>query len=469
MPEQPYYHGVSLFDLWKQRHEIPRQQWIVEGMLPAGFSILAGREKSGKSILSFGSVAIPIALGSNALGTLNTKEGVVLYFSLEEGLSMVRDRLEQFFANQSDTWYPPANLRLFLSDAIESWTDAAIDQLEGYIKEFSDVRCVVIDTLRLLAPLKKQGNLADGYDFEYAIGSRLQQMALRYKVAILAIHHTVKSSYGDIFDTIGGSAWTKAAESMMVVERDGQSIKLHIRGRSVPTACWRLKQDEDTLLWTRTDTDDTSIVRPRRRSQLDDLTVTAVFDNGMKLRHSEIKRRITSRGFGESSVDRWLEKRIQEGELVKHADGSGYSLRVSETEAESQQELPLHHPDKAVASPPPSSSHIENENDDGTASIKVDHQEATDDALSSTVRTPTPAELRAVTHKIVRRLFKRRSVTSYKDIVVDLRKEGVDSAKIDRWLDAAEHKGYLWKGHDGCFIYRGKRNQPQPPSSPLPT
>lgn len=468
MPEQPYYAGVPLHDLWNQRHDIPTQVWVVDDMLPVGFSIIAGREKSGKSVLTFGSLAIPIALGSKALGTLTTMEGVVLYFALEEGLSTVRDRLEQFFAKQTESWYPPANLRLFLSDSIQSWTDSAIDQLEGFIKEFPEVRCVVIDTLRLMAPLKKQGNLADSYDHEYNVGSRLQQLALKYKIAILAVHHTVKSSYSDVFDSIGGSAWTKACETMMVLERDGKDLKLHIRGRSVPTSCWRLRQDSDTLLWTRTDSDDHATVKTRRRSQLDALAVEDVFDADCKLRHSDIKRRVMARGFGESSVDRWLDKRIQEGDVVKHADGSGYSLPTNEAEVVLQQELPLHHQDAAITLRPPSSSHIENENDDGADSNKADHQEATDDALPLTVRTPTPAELRGVTHKMVKRFFKRRcSITSYKDVAAVLSKEGYDKDRIDLLLKAAEHKGYLWSGYDG-FIYRGKRNRPQPPSPPPP-
>lgn len=345
----PYYAGISLADLWEQRDDIPKQSWVVDGLIPTGLSLIAAREKSGKSLLTLGSIACPVALGTKALGTLHTKQGVVLYFSLEEALEVIIERTERFFSHPDADWFPPDNLRLILGDSIATWSDQALDDLERYIQEFDDVRMVVVDTLRLLAPLKRTGNPATDYDHEYQVGSRLQQLALKYNVAILAVHHTVKSSYGDIFDSIGGTAWTKAAESMIVLERDGKGLKLHVRGRSVPTTCWSLSCDEETLLWKIDDQVDLSSVRRKKRqSQLDEITVDQVFGLEDRVRYSDIKVSILDHGLSSSSVDRWIERRIADGSIIKLEENQGYE-RIDATDSTETAS-----PDSISVSAPPS-------------------------------------------------------------------------------------------------------------------
>lgn len=319
------FAGIPMSQLWAQRNEIPRQSWVVEGLIPTGFSLIAAREKAGKSLLAMGSIACPVALGTLSLGQLTTKQGLVLYFALEESPNVIVERTEKFFSKQTDSWFPPSNLRLFLGTDVRTWSEHAIDDLEKYILEFNDVRLVVVDTLRLLAPLKKTGNPATDYDHEYQVGSRLHALSLKYDIAILAVHHTVKSSYGDIFDSIGGTAWTKAAESMIVLERDGKGLKLHVRGRSVPTTCWSLMQDVDTLLWTIDESaSSTSKAKSKRKSQLDEITIDEVFGESKTVRYSDIKSVVVVHDLSTSSVDRWIERRIDDGSIVRQVDGKGY-------------------------------------------------------------------------------------------------------------------------------------------------
>ncbi|MDZ4746502.1 MAG: AAA family ATPase [bacterium] len=322
----PYFGGIPISDLWRQRHEIPEQKWIIDQFLPIGFSIIAGREKCGKSLMTFGTIACSIALGVPAFNALQTLQGTVLYFALEENLGTIMTRMGRLFSKPSDIWVPPDALRLFLSESIASWTDQAIGQLEALIEEHPGTCCVVIDTLRLLAPPKRVGASSTDYDFEYQVGTQLQQLALKHGIAILALHHTTKTVYADVFDSIGGTAWTKSAEMLAVIERDGLGMKLHTRGRSLPTSCWRMEQDQDTLLWTiaASSIGDDDAKSRRRTSEIERLAVQDVFEDNMHLRFSDVKNRFMALGHGESSAGRWLTARVTDGSLVKLDDGSGY-------------------------------------------------------------------------------------------------------------------------------------------------
>ncbi|MBK6420461.1 MAG: AAA family ATPase [Ignavibacteria bacterium] len=301
-------------------------QWIVHGLIPVGFSIFAGREKSGKSLMTFGSIAMAVALGVPVFGLYPTSPGIVLYFALEEGLPTIVSRMERLFSTTDEVWYPPENLRLFTEADIGSFTDDAIDRLEALILANPGVVMVVIDTMRLMAPVRKSGAASADYDHEYRFGSLLQKLALKYNIAIIALHHTTKAPHADIFDSIGGTAWTKAAEMMAVLERDGLGAKLHIRGRSLPTSVNRMSQDPDSLRWTMQADQGVSeqLERNKKQSAIGKVSVDDVFIDQQTLRYSDVKMRFSGLDLSEASANRWLAQQIKDGTIEKCPDGLGY-------------------------------------------------------------------------------------------------------------------------------------------------
>src|SRR5262249_58141949 len=63
--------------------ELPEPRWAVEGILPEGVTVLAGKPKLGKSWLAL-NVALAVAGGGVALGAVRVEGGLVLYLALED-------------------------------------------------------------------------------------------------------------------------------------------------------------------------------------------------------------------------------------------------------------------------------------------------------------------------------------------------------------------------------------------------
>jgi RecA-family ATPase len=320
--DSPYHPGVSVRDLWRRRDAVPDQLWIVADLLPVGLTILAAREKTGKSLMCFSSIAIPIAGGCEALGTLPTSKGRVLYFALEEALPTVMGRLDRLYGDGDSE--PPEHLHLFLGDTMRMWQDDSIDEIERHIMLHHDVRAVFIDTLRLVIPTRFSG--MDAYEFEYKQGARLQTLALKHNVSIVAIHHTTKTEYTDVFDRIGGTAFSKSAETLVVLERDGREMKMHVRGRSLPTTCYQLRQDVATLEWQlQQQVQDQASSRSPRLTR-DQASVSDVFAGAKSLKYGQLVDCLRLHGVHESTAGRWLKDRVAEGSLVKLPDRGGYAL-----------------------------------------------------------------------------------------------------------------------------------------------
>lgn len=318
----PYQPGVSIRELWRSRAEVPNQIWVVANLLPVGLTILAAREKTGKSLLSFSSLAIPIASGEVALGTLPTVKGRVLYFALEEALPTVMTRLERLYGDGENE--PPEHLNLFLGDTMRMWREDSIDEIERQILLHRDVSAVFIDTLRLVIPTRYAG--IDAYEFEYKQSARLQTMALKHNISVVAIHHTTKTEYGDVFDRIGGTALSKSAETLVVLERDGSDMKMHVRGRSLPTTCYRLKQEEETLEWKLQHGVEAESNSGATKNAQDDVVVDEVFNGDTDLRFNQVIDRLRALGVPETTAGRWIRNRVADGSLIKLPDKGGYRI-----------------------------------------------------------------------------------------------------------------------------------------------
>ena len=87
--------GAKLMDL-----EFMPQEFVVRGLLPKGLSILGGAPKIGKSWLML-ELALRVAKGEPMWG-METKEGTVLYYCLENTLQRIQQRLYCITENAPD-------------------------------------------------------------------------------------------------------------------------------------------------------------------------------------------------------------------------------------------------------------------------------------------------------------------------------------------------------------------------------
>ena len=75
---------------------LPEPKWAVAGLLPAGFSVLAGKPKLGKSWLGL-DIALAVALGGVALGSIHVSQGDVLYLALEDTTRRLQTRIRNSY------------------------------------------------------------------------------------------------------------------------------------------------------------------------------------------------------------------------------------------------------------------------------------------------------------------------------------------------------------------------------------
>jgi hypothetical protein len=88
--------------------DFPEPRWILPGILPEGMALLAGRPKVGKSWQAL-QVALAVAFGGRALGTIIPEQGRVIYLALEDSPRRLRKRLGVLRGGSLS----PDNLHLF--------------------------------------------------------------------------------------------------------------------------------------------------------------------------------------------------------------------------------------------------------------------------------------------------------------------------------------------------------------------
>ncbi|WP_261763881.1 AAA family ATPase, partial [Pseudonocardia asaccharolytica] len=90
----------------------PEPRWAVPGLVCEGVTLLAGPPKVGKSWLSL-NLALDIAAGRPALGSIEVEPGPVLYLALEDTPRRLQSRMRTVLADR------PAPEGLTLSIACE--------------------------------------------------------------------------------------------------------------------------------------------------------------------------------------------------------------------------------------------------------------------------------------------------------------------------------------------------------------
>src|SRR5262249_10785231 len=105
--QPPQVETFTAAELMKM--QLAKQRWAVAGVLPSGSTIGAGKPKLGKSWLAL-NVALAVAQGGVALGSIPVEAGDVLYLALEDTKRRLKDRLAKMLGTQDAT--PPERLTL---------------------------------------------------------------------------------------------------------------------------------------------------------------------------------------------------------------------------------------------------------------------------------------------------------------------------------------------------------------------
>nr|WP_255720629.1 AAA family ATPase [Acuticoccus kalidii] len=221
------FRPVSTADIMAAAY--PDLSWAVEGYIAEGFSVLAGRQKLGKSRMAL-DVAVAIASGGRALGTIPCEPGDVLYIDLENGERRVQRRILEAYP---DVRKRPDLRRLQWVFDAPKIGEAFLEMLDAWRSSVTTPRLVIIDVLQRVKPATSN-RAQNAYERDYDCYSELQSWATGYGIAVLGLHHTRKGGADDPLEALSGSNGLAAvADTTLVLDRDSQGATLYVRGRDV--------------------------------------------------------------------------------------------------------------------------------------------------------------------------------------------------------------------------------------------
>ena len=235
--ERPRMKIINCVDLVETRYD--RIDWIVEGLLKPGLSVLAGAPKIGKSWMVL-QLCMAVAKGEPFLG-MNTRQSGVLYITLEDSEKRLQERVLRMTGEVPDK----LNITLDCPGVGETLKKT----LAVYCGDYPSTRLVVIDTFQKIREQENQMTYAG----DYAEVSAVKQIADELKIAILLVHHTRKLSDSDCINEIAGTnGIAGSADSLMILKkekRESSKAILSATGRDIEDRSMELNLNRDTCAW----------------------------------------------------------------------------------------------------------------------------------------------------------------------------------------------------------------------------
>ena len=190
-PKLEFYSAASLYG-----RTIERPPIIINNLIPAGLTVLAGAPKRGKSWMAL-KMALCIASGEPFLG-MATSKGAVLYLDLESKAYRVQDRLSKLIVG-------PAPENLYFAHKSERLDAGLMEQLKAWASQVEHPSMIIIDTLGRVKSGSRKGENA--YESDTRIFGDLQAFAMENKLSVVAVHHLRKDTGNndDYFERISGS------------------------------------------------------------------------------------------------------------------------------------------------------------------------------------------------------------------------------------------------------------------------
>ncbi len=214
-----------------------QMHFVVKGLLMQGLTMLAGAPKTGKSWFALW-LCLSVAKGE-PLWDLETKQGTVLYLCLEDNYQRIQNRLYEIAEDA------PQNL-FFAVNSCQIGNGLEM-QIENFVQQHQDTVLIVIDTFQFIRP--------QGADYSYANDYRdliaLKELAYRFSISILLIHHLRKEAEKDSFHMISGTTGIQGAVDscfILAEEKRGEGkALLSCIGRDIAYREITLKRNENHI------------------------------------------------------------------------------------------------------------------------------------------------------------------------------------------------------------------------------
>lgn len=243
---------------------------LIEGLLYQGMYLFAGAPKIGKSFF-MAQLSYSIAKGIT-LWQYPVRQGTVLYLALEDDYARIQQRLYQMFgAEECD--------HLYFATRAKTLSEGLDRQLEDFIKEHSDTRLIIIDTLQ---KVREIGGERYSYASDYEIVTRLKDFSDRSGICLLAVHHTRKMEAEDTFDMISGTTGLLgAADGAFLLQkkkRTDNTAILNVVGRDQQDQELTLEFDREKCIWKLTKAE-TELWKPKEEPILSAIGEAITQDN----------------------------------------------------------------------------------------------------------------------------------------------------------------------------------------------
>lgn len=284
--------------------QFPPVIWAVPDLIPMGLTMIAGKGKSGKSLLML-QICLGIAHGGYVLGNRPVTQGTVLYIDLENGEELLKERVLEALHGQTC----PDNF-FYKADETSRLDEGLISQLEGWMIAHPDTRLIIIDTFETVRPIGSKGS-ANAYREDYGHLKPLADFAKNYRICVGIIHHVNKREADDVFDTISGTMGIVAAvDSMLVMGLREDHMILAAKGRRISKEEYAISMDPATAQWTEIGKAD----EVRRSSQRETL-LDVLRDAGAPLSPKDIAERCT---YAYNNVKQFLYQMRKSGDVIAH-------------------------------------------------------------------------------------------------------------------------------------------------------
>jgi AAA domain len=217
-------------------------KYIVPDLIVEGCVLLAGKPKAGKSWFVL-DVGLAVACGGYCLGDKKCEQGDVLYLALEDGDRRLQRRITKLLPTFGGKW--PERFQY-----VTKWpraNEGGIEAIDEWCETHPDVRLVMIDVLaKSRAPSSGKGV----YQQDYALVSRLQELAVRRSITILIVHHTRKGASDDPVEEISGTLGLGGGvDAFLVLKRTGSGATLTGRGRDIEDVDLAVQFNRETCRW----------------------------------------------------------------------------------------------------------------------------------------------------------------------------------------------------------------------------
>lgn len=246
--------GPQVFKLCDlQAETFPSVKWIIPDILPEGLTWLCGKPKLGKSWMLL-AMMCGIASGGVALGNIPVEQGEVLYLSLEDNKRRLKDRANKVLNNLK------ASPNFYYQTEWPRLNEGGLEALEGWLKDHPNARIIGIDTWAKIKPRSSGKQNRQQYDEDYDALTPLQELAGKYNVSIVIVHHMRKLESDDPLDTVAGSVALQGAVDgflLLYRKRGEENARLFITGRDIEeeqellltfnkdTASWKIEGDSN--------------------------------------------------------------------------------------------------------------------------------------------------------------------------------------------------------------------------------